>query len=329
MVGGLLLALVSAALINIGFLLQHRGLSRGSALGAVARFRQAARDRSWLCGQALGWIGFGAQTMAVAIAPLALVQAFAAGGLALSVPVAAGIFRHRIGRSQVLAVLAIAGGLAALPLGFSTARDRLGTEPLILAVVVGGLAGVAIVRVRRRWTDAVAAGVFYGVADAAIKAISLDWHVHGAAALLSGWTAVAAVGTFAGFLAFQSALRSDRAVAAISLMNALAALVALGCGLLAFSESLGAGAPITVAHVLAIAVVLCSVPVLAAAQAEIVQSTDPRHEGPAPLPAPVAATQRPGQPASDGERRRLDDGPGTGHAGEHDVGEPEVARQRV
>jgi drug/metabolite transporter (DMT)-like permease len=292
MVGGLLLALISAALINIGFLLQHRGLSRGSAGDAMARLRQAVRDRSWLGGQALGWIGFGAQTVAVVIAPLSLVQAFAAGGLALSVPVAAGIFRHRVGRRQMLAVLAIAAGLAALPLGFSTARDRLGTEPLILAVVVCGLAGVAIVRVRRRWTAAVAAGVFYGVADAAIKAISLDWQAHGAAALLSGWTAVAAAGTFAGFLAFQSALQGS-AVAAISLMNALAALVALGCGVLAFAESLGAGAPITVAHALAIAVVLCGVPVLAAAQAEIVESADARQEGPAPLPASVAAVQGP------------------------------------
>ena len=75
----------------------------------------------WLCGQALGWVGFGAQIVAVAIAPLSLVQAFAAGGLALSVPLAAGLFRQRITRQQIFAVLVIAAGLAVLPIGFSTA----------------------------------------------------------------------------------------------------------------------------------------------------------------------------------------------------------------
>ena len=43
-------------------------------------------------------------------------------GLALSVPLAAGFFSHRITRSQVLAVLLIAASLAALPIGFSTGR---------------------------------------------------------------------------------------------------------------------------------------------------------------------------------------------------------------
>jgi hypothetical protein len=281
MIGGLLLALASAALINVGFLLQHRGLRRTSGGSILAQLRRALRDRVWLSGQAIGWVGFAAQIVAVAIAPLSLVQAFAAGGLALSVPVAAGMFHHHITRSQMLTVLVMAAALAVLPIGFSTARDHLDTSSLVLATAGGTAVALALARVPTVWARAIAAGVFYGLADAAIKAVSLGWRTEGIGTVVSGWTAVAAVGTFAGFLAFQSSLRGDRPVASISLMNGLAALVALICGLVAFGESLGLGPAAATAHLVAIAVVLAGVPVLAAAQAEIADSTEPRRE-PAP-----------------------------------------------
>ena len=268
MIAGLILALTSAALINIGFLLQHRGLRRTSGRGVLAPLR----DRVWLSGQAIGWVGFAAQIVAVAVAPLSLVQAFAAGGLALSVPLAAGMFHHHITRAQIVTVLAMAAGLAVLPVGFSTARDHLDSSALVVATAVGAVAALGVARVPAVWARAIAAGVFYGLADAAIKAVSLGWHAHGITAAISGWTAVAAAGTFAGFLAFQSSLRGDRPVASISLMNGLAALVALVCGLVAFGESLGIGPAAATAHLVAIAIVLAGVPVLAAAQTEIAES---------------------------------------------------------
>jgi hypothetical protein len=291
MIGGLLLALISAALINIGFLLQHRGLRRAPAGGTLAQLRRAVRDRVWLSGQALGWAGFAAQVVAVAIAPLSLVQAFAAGGLALSVPVAGWMFHHHITRPQMLAVLVMAAALAVLPIGFSTTRDHLDTASLVIAMAVGALAGLVIARPPAFWARAIAAGVFYGLADAAIKAVSLGWHRHGLATLASGWTAVAAVGTFAGFLAFQSALRGDGPVAAISLMNGLTAVAALVCGVIAFGESLGLGPAAEVAHVVAIAIVLGCVPVLAAVQAAIVEATETGHQR-APDPETRPAVQR-------------------------------------
>jgi hypothetical protein len=301
-IGGLLLALASAALINIGFLLQHRGLHHTAAGGTLAQLRRAVRDRVWLGGQALGWVGFAAQIVAVAVAPLSLVQAFAAGGLALSVPVAAGIFHHHVTRPQMLVVLVMAAGLATLPIGFSTARDHLGPGSLGIAVAVATLAGLAVARASASWARAIAAGVFYGVADAAIKAVSLGWRAHGAGAVVSGWTVVAAVGTFAGFLAFQSALRGEGPVAAISLMNGLAAVVALFCGLLAFGESLGVSPVAATAHLVAIAVVLAGVPVLAAAQAAIVESADAGHQRAVQTDA-VAAGKPARQHAAERERQ--------------------------
>jgi drug/metabolite transporter (DMT)-like permease len=298
-IGGLLLALVSAALINLGFLLQHRALRHCSAAGGmVVRLRRSLKDPMWLAGQGLGWLGFGLQVVAVAIAPLALVQAFAAGGLALSLPLAAGLFRQRVTRRQALAVLLMAAGLAVLPIGFSSAADRLQPGRLIAIVAVGSVAGAAVAWARAPAARAAAAGIFYGLADAAIKAISLDWHhqgLAGLAGLAGGWPLVAGLGTFAGFLCFQSALEAGDAVPGISLMTAATALVALACGLVAFGESLGAGAAASVLHGLAIAGVLAVVPALAAAHTAIVKPTDPRDERPAPRPRPrpLPAIERP------------------------------------
>lgn len=270
MLAGLALALLSAALINLGFLLQHRGLTGGGRRrGLRAALAAALRSPLWLGGQLLGWVGFGAQIVAIALAPLALVQAFAAGGLALSVPLAAAVFSCRIARPQLRAVIAIAVALALLPIGFASARDQLNGGALAVCAAGAALAGAALCAVRAAAARAIAAGILYGIADAAIKAVATGWHVHGGTALASPWTAVAAVATFAGFLAFQSALGDSGAVAAISLMTALTAVIALVCGVVAFGESLGTGPLAIVIHLAAIVVVLSCVPVLAAAHAEL------------------------------------------------------------
>jgi enterochelin esterase-like enzyme len=281
LLAGLVLALVSAAAINIGFLLQHRGLRSARSLpgGRSQLVRAMFRNRSWLGGQVLGWAGFGAQILAVTIAPLSLVQSFAAGGLALSVPLAARMFGHRIARRQKVAVLLVALGLAVLPIGLSAHGDHLagGRLTITTCLVLAAAAGVAAVP--RAVMRAIASGLFYGVADAAIKAISVRWGAEGADALLSGWALLAVGSTFAGFVSFQAALGAGSAVASISLMNCLAALVALVGGLVAFGESLGTGAAPSVVHFLAIGLVLACVPVLAAAQAELTD-TPPREQTP-------------------------------------------------
>ncbi len=291
---GLLLALASAAAINLGFLLQHRGLSTTRSLRGRPTELAAAvlKDRSWLGGQALGWLGFLAQIVAVSIAPLALVQSFAAGGLALSVPLAAGLFGHRITRRQGVAVLVVAVALAVLPIGMVARADHIQGGGLALATAGLLALALAFAPTELPASRAIAAGLFYGVADVAIKAIAVGWGSRGAGALDSGWTLLAAASTFAGFLCFQSALRRGSAVTAITLMNCLAALAALAAGVLAFQESLGRSPGVTAVHALAVAVVLGCVPVLAAAQTELAENVEP----------PEGARQR----AAGGEQRGLE-----------------------
>jgi hypothetical protein len=318
LVGGLLLALVSAAAINLGFLLQHRGLrGRPGAHERRPPLWRVLRSPYWLGGQALGWAGFAAQIVAVSIAPLSLVQSFAAGGLALSVPLAAGLFGHTITRRELGAVMLTAAGLAVLPIALPAGADRLNTEALLATIAAALILASPAALSRSAPLLAIAAGLSYGVADAAIKAISLSGNV------VSGWTALAAAATFGGFLAFQSALRKGSAIAAISLMNALAALVALACGLIAFGESLGTGPAAIALHALAIALVLACVPVLASAQAELgeaAESERPKSERP--------KSERPREHATGGEQESLEPWPHTRMAAPHHVAQPHVAGQR-
>jgi hypothetical protein len=154
---------------------------------------------------------------------------------------------------------------------------------MLTAALVRGRAGAA-------WC-AIVAGVLYGAADAAIKADAVGLRAHGAAGLLSGWTLLVGLCTFAGFLSFQAALRAGDAVRPLSLMNAFTALIALALGVAAFGEPLGTSAAARILHVLAIAAVLSCVRPLARAQQQFghdsASSTRPYE------PAPVMLVRRP------------------------------------
>jgi enterochelin esterase-like enzyme len=326
---GLILALLSAAAINLGFLLQHRGLGGlgGVSRGTATRLRRALRSRSWLGGQALGWAGFSAQILAVSIAPLSLVQAFAAGGLALSVPLAALLFSQRISRTQLASVLIVAASLASLPLGLATRHEHLDTGWLTACAAGAMTLGGALCLARRAGLQAAAAGLFYGAADAGIKAVAVTWSTHGLGSLVSGWAVLAAVATFAGFLAFQNALGGARPVAAISLMSALTALVALLCGVAGFGESLGHQGAL-VLHLAAIALVLVCLPPLAAAQSELAETSECARSAAAPDRSAPERLGDPGDERADGQQQALKPRTQSRPVVPQHLIEPQIARQR-
>ncbi len=274
LVVALLLALVSAALINIGFVLQHRGHMRARA-GGHDTLARGFREPTWLFGQAVGWVGFGGQIVAVALAPLTLVQAFSAGSLALSVPLAARIFGHRVRAPQLAAIAIIAVSLVSLPIGFGAAHGQFHGGLLIASALLVVLAGALLAPRAGTVALAVSAGALYGAADAAIKAASIGVRFHGAS-VLNGWTLVAGLCTFGGFLAFQAALRDGDEVRPLTLMNAFTALAAVVLGMAAFGEPLGSTPAASVLHALAILLVLMCVRPLAGAHQRLVEG--------APLP---------------------------------------------
>jgi enterochelin esterase-like enzyme len=270
LIGALLLGLLSAALINLGFVLQHRGHDRASQRGGTS-IASGLREPVWLLGQVTGWVGFVGQIVAVALAPLTLVQAFSAGSLALSVPLAARILGYRVTRNQLIPIAVIALSLGSLPLGFDSAHGHLRPGVLIVCALLVMLAGGLLSARHGAVALAVTAGAFYGTADAAIKAAATALRFHGNG-VLTGWTVLACLCTLGGFIAFQAALRRGDAVVPLSLMNAFTAIVGIGLGIVAFSEQLGTDIPATVLHGLAIVAVLGCVRPLTDAQLRLARS---------------------------------------------------------
>jgi hypothetical protein len=154
-------------------------------------------------------------------------------------------------------------GLAILSLGVPRPGAGMSTAAMISATAAGLAAGAAVNSTGSATARAITAGLLYGVADAAVKAVAVGIQVQGASGLLSGWTLVAAASTFGGFLAFQAALRQGNAVSAISLMTVATTLTALVFGLTAFRESLGLSTTVTILRMAAIALILSCVPALA------------------------------------------------------------------
>jgi enterochelin esterase-like enzyme len=269
LLGALLLALISAAIINLGFVLQHRGHSRALA-GGRRGLPGGFRERSWVIGQGVGWVGFAGQIVAVALAPLTLVQAFSAGSLALSVPLAARLFGYRLSPRQLLVIGIIALSLISLPIGFAGRHGHLHGGLLIVTLMGVMLAASLLAPVIGTAGRAIAAGAFYGAADAAIKATAVTLHGHGGAGFAAGWVIFAALCTFGGFLAFQAALRGGDAVRPLSLMNAFTAVTAIVLGMAAFGEPLGSTPAAGIAHAAAIALVIACVRPLARAQQRLV-----------------------------------------------------------
>jgi hypothetical protein len=113
----LVLALASTTLINIAYLREHDAAAALPALSLRRPLHSAAlllRDRSWLIGFALESGGFTLYVLALALAPLTLVQSVSAGGIGILAFVSARLGRMRLGRHELVGVAVSMVGLLAL-----------------------------------------------------------------------------------------------------------------------------------------------------------------------------------------------------------------------
>jgi len=269
---GLALAVAASLALNTGFMLQHSGASEAPAVNALKPIRTLAglfRQRVWLLGLVLGLSGWALHVAALSRAPLSLVQAFVAGGLALLAPIATRWFGQRLQRSEAIAVAMMGIGLAALAIGVHEPPSK-ALPATALALFLAGCAVVALLVATRRNAVplAVAGGLLYGAADTAIKALTLVGHP-----LTSPWLPAAAACTAGAFFAFQRALQIGRPVTSIALMTAATYVVSIAAGLVVLSEPLGQGA-IGIVHLAAFAVVVGAACVLAPAHARIADQRD-------------------------------------------------------
>jgi hypothetical protein len=279
---GLGLAVIASVALNASYLLQHAGSRDAPELSVrrpLAGLRSLLGSRWWLAGAVAGATGWALHVGALAHAPLSLVQAFAAGGLALTVPAAARAFAQRLLRAELVAVLVLVAALALLGLGASA--PALTAVPaaslavsLALAAAFAAALAAGVGGPRRARALGAAGGLLYGAADAATKAVTVDAHAGLAAAVTSPWLAAVVALSVGAFVCFQRGLQIGPAVPVIALMTATTNTGAILIGLLAFREPLGATPAFAALHVVAFALAGVAGLRLAAAQSRVAPAED-------------------------------------------------------
>jgi hypothetical protein len=173
---GLALSLASAAALSWGFVIQHGAaaslptLTLRRPLWSLGRLFGARR---WLFGFVLGLAGWGLYVGALALAPLALVQAVSAGGIALiaalSGPVS-DLERAAVGLAVlglVLLALSLVGAPTPTGHGSTTAAAAWVAVSLVAAATAAGPGARFLVGGAGL---GIAAGVLYAAGDVATKA---------------------------------------------------------------------------------------------------------------------------------------------------------------
>lgn len=208
----LVLTLVSACAINWGYLTEHRAASALPSLSPrqpLRSLRLLLGSRLWLLGFASESAGFGLYVVAVALAPLALVQAVAAGGIGVLALLVARTTGTRLEPRERLGVTVAIGGLALLGASLAGGSEQGESGSWLgVALWLGASAAVAVALISSALAQArggaaalgLAAGVLFAGGDVATKvAVSGGAHLAVGPAMIAFY----ALGTVVLQMGFQ------------------------------------------------------------------------------------------------------------------------------
>jgi hypothetical protein len=232
---GLLLAIGSTVAINAGYALQHGAASRLPPLSLrrpLESLLSLARTHRWLLGFVGGICGWALYVLALKLAPLSLVQAASAGGIAV---LALGAGRLRVAERLGVGVSVAGLLLLALSLGAHPPSGP-GRAVAVVAWLLGSVAvaAIAAIALPRGAGLGTAAGILYAAGDVATKAA-----VPGGARLLFVPAVLAAHG--AAFVCIQLAFQRGRRLATAGLAVLWTNAVPIAAGAALFGEQLPGG----------------------------------------------------------------------------------------
>jgi hypothetical protein len=274
---GILLALASAFVANVGLLCKYRGAMAAPAVELAHPLHSAAglfRSRWWLIGFAVATVGWSIHVAALSVAPLSLVETTLSGGILLLAWIAERWFGVKVGPREWIGVGLCAIGLVLLALtsaGHGGASAKYSGEAMIAfeaaavgigtALLVSGSAGAP----RRASGPAlgIAAGLMLGVANVSVKA--LTGTVPGdPLAILSPWVLMALAAGVGAFLALGRGLQTGGAIPVITLSSVTANLVSVAGGIAVFGDPMGTDPLAIAARSVAFAAVIAAAIVLPA-----------------------------------------------------------------
>jgi hypothetical protein len=281
--------LVSACLINWGYLAEHAAASKLPRLSPRSprrSLRLLSDSRRWLAGFGAETAGFGLYVVAVALAPLALVQAVAAGGIGVLAFLVAKTMGTRLDARERLGVVVAIGGLALLAVSLAGGSEQgtaAGWIPItmwlgasVAATALAVTSGATVLRGGAAF--GVAAGILFAAGDVSTK-VMVDGGGHAT-------IAPAVVGFYgAGTIALQMGFQRGRALTTAGIATLGTNAIPIAAAMTLFAEPLPDG-PLGAVRVAAFAAVVAGAVALA-----------PRHgaaEQEAGAPGDVGGTRGPG-----------------------------------
>lgn len=242
---GLLLAFASALVTNTAYSLEHDAAAALPPLSPRRPFRSAKMlldDRRWLAAFGAETAGWGMYVAALALAPLALVQAVVASGVAVLAFATARGHPSQLARREQLAVVLAVAGLALLGLSLTGATPSDEHPPavgMIIWMAACGGGAVLLMAVRTRIARAAALGLAAGLlfADGDISAKLVGY---GGPWLIAVATLIVAYAV--GTSVLQWAYQRGDALTAAGMATLATNAVPIAAGFVLFGETLPRGA---------------------------------------------------------------------------------------
>jgi drug/metabolite transporter (DMT)-like permease len=248
---GLLCSLLSALGTNLAFLFKHRGAVAAPDIDMRHPLRSTIdlfRSKWWSVGWGVAVVAFALHVAALALAPISVGQAVLAGGLVFLAVLAERFFGFKLGRRQWIGIGVVAVSLALLTLTGSGGGEQSGYSLAGMIIFEAIAVGIGLLMVLSHLVEripaqrgvllGIAAGLGFGIADVAIKALSGDLD-SGLVGLLSPWSVIIVTAAIFSFFASARSLQIGDGVAVIAVTSVAANLTAIIAGLAVFGDELG------------------------------------------------------------------------------------------
>jgi hypothetical protein len=242
----LVLAVVSTALLNLAFLREHDAVASLPALRMrrpLASAQILLSDRRWLLGFAMETTGFLLYAVALALAPLALVQSIAAGGIGVLAYLSARMRRRRLSRREAAGVLLSVVGLLALGVslaGGSGDGDHGTTDSVLLWLAASAAIALLVLSLGRRLlgvavANAVGGGLFFSIGD-----VSTELATEGGARI--GFAITLVLGYVLGTALLQAGYQAGTALTVAGIATLLTNALPIAAGTIVLNEPVPSGA---------------------------------------------------------------------------------------
>ena len=242
----LVATLASSCALNVGYLLEHGAVDKLPPLtirAPLTSLRRLLGSRRWLLGFSIESFGWALFVLALALAPLSLVQATAAGGIGILALLVSRVTHVPLSPHERLGVVIAVAGLVLLGISLAGGHgEGGGASYLTVGLWIGASALAALVsvqllggRIGAAPAYGVAAGLLFASGDIATKAAveATDSHLAFIAALIAAY----AFGTLVLQAGFQRGSALTTAGIATLLTNALPIVA----GMTIFGEPLPEG----------------------------------------------------------------------------------------